>query len=115
MEGTGKDLALSSASHGDADSAEKYGKLLYTLSAVPVKSQMLVETMVMKFYQDVIVFQKDSVFCWCCPKFYEQQVFPKYKLKVSGRCLCLYLRCYSNFTILTWSFLLYYTFLLCYE
>jgi hypothetical protein len=81
MEGTGKDLALSNASHGDADSAEKYGKLLYSLSAVPVKSQLLTETMVMKFYQDVIVFQKDSVFCWCCPTFYEQKVYPKYKLK----------------------------------
>jgi hypothetical protein len=81
MEGTGKDLALSNASHGDADSAEKYGKLLYSLSAQPKSGQCLTETMVMKFYQDVIVFQLDSTFCWCCPKFYQQKVYPKYKLK----------------------------------
>jgi hypothetical protein len=81
MEGTGKDLALSNTGNSDADSAEKYGKLLYTLKAVPVESSFLKTQMVMKFYQDVIVFQKDSVFCWCCPKFYEQNIFPKYKLK----------------------------------
>ena len=43
------------------DENEKYGRLLYTLEAVPISFCGTTATLVMKFYEDVIIFQEDSV------------------------------------------------------